>query len=206
MAEPEQVDQKLYDDVFSELSTFESYDGQDEAMGDALHDLTRRVTDLLSRSAAEPPSEQEQERVRVELTPDDLDGGFVAECVSLPGCVSQGDTVPEALVNIADAYAAIEVARLKRQVGEEVNRRDAAEEWADKLAHAIAGPDEIGEHSNTNSPWANALAIAEARGVAAGPQATPQAPTLAERIATKQDEIEELGFVLDPDYNQDNQP
>lgn len=66
------------------------------------------------------------------------------------------------------------VADLERQLGEEVDRRDAAEEWADKLAHAIAGAEDIGEHSNVNSPWANALAIAEARGVAAGPQAIPE--------------------------------
>lgn len=63
-----------------------------------------------------------------------------------------------------------EIARLERQLGEEVDRRDAAEEWADKLAHAIAGTDVIGEHSNVNSPWANALAIAESRGVAAEPK------------------------------------
>lgn len=46
--------QKLYDDVFTELSMFEGYDGQDEAMGDALHDLTER---LVALSAAEPPRE-----------------------------------------------------------------------------------------------------------------------------------------------------
>jgi len=39
----------------------------------------------------------------VTLTPDQEDGGFVAECPALPGCVSQGDTVSEALTNIQDA-------------------------------------------------------------------------------------------------------
>ena len=39
----------------------------------------------------------------VTLTPDKHDGGFVAECPALPGCVSQGDTVSEALANIQDA-------------------------------------------------------------------------------------------------------
>ena len=33
----------------------------------------------------------------------DEDGIFVAECPSLPGCVSQGKTRAEALVNIKDA-------------------------------------------------------------------------------------------------------
>jgi predicted RNase H-like HicB family nuclease len=33
----------------------------------------------------------------------DEDGVWVVECPAIPGCVSQGDTRPEALVNIADA-------------------------------------------------------------------------------------------------------
>ena len=37
------------------------------------------------------------------LEPDLEDGGFVAECPALPGCVSQGDSVTEALSMIADA-------------------------------------------------------------------------------------------------------
>lgn len=45
---------------------------------------------------------------------------------------------------------------------ETIDERDRAEEWADKLAHAIGG-EEIGEHSSTNCPWANALEIAESR-------------------------------------------
>src|SRR6266545_2418518 len=36
------------------------------------------------------------------LFPDD-DGGFVAECPVIPGCISQGDTREEALANIKDA-------------------------------------------------------------------------------------------------------
>lgn len=35
----------------------------------------------------------------------DEDGAFVAECTSLPGCVSQGGTREEALENIKDAIA-----------------------------------------------------------------------------------------------------
>jgi len=31
------------------------------------------------------------------------DGWYVAECSSLPGCISQGKTVPEALENIKEA-------------------------------------------------------------------------------------------------------
>lgn len=38
----------------------------------------------------------------VVLTPDE-DGGFVAECPLIPGCVSQGETREEALANICEA-------------------------------------------------------------------------------------------------------
>lgn len=37
------------------------------------------------------------------LTPELEDGGFVAECPVIPGCVSEGETVEEALNNITDA-------------------------------------------------------------------------------------------------------
>ncbi|MBI2807010.1 MAG: type II toxin-antitoxin system HicB family antitoxin [Planctomycetes bacterium] len=37
------------------------------------------------------------------LTPDMEDGGYVAECPTIPGCVSEGDTVEEALTNIKGA-------------------------------------------------------------------------------------------------------
>ena len=42
-------------------------------------------------------------RVLIEV---DEDGVFIATCPSLPGCVSQGNTRAEALVNIRDAMAA----------------------------------------------------------------------------------------------------
>ncbi|TMQ32844.1 MAG: type II toxin-antitoxin system HicB family antitoxin [Planctomycetota bacterium] len=37
------------------------------------------------------------------LTPDKEDGGFAAECPAIPGCISEGDTVEEALGNIKEA-------------------------------------------------------------------------------------------------------
>jgi len=42
-------------------------------------------------------------RFTVLLTPDPEDGGFVAECPAIPGCVSEGETVEEALSNIKGA-------------------------------------------------------------------------------------------------------
>jgi len=42
-------------------------------------------------------------RYPVILTPDLEDGGFVAECPAIPGCISEGDTVEQAIANIRDA-------------------------------------------------------------------------------------------------------
>ena len=41
-------------------------------------------------------------KFRVVIEPDE-DGIFVAECPSLPGCISQGQTRAEAVANIQDA-------------------------------------------------------------------------------------------------------
>jgi predicted RNase H-like HicB family nuclease len=41
-------------------------------------------------------------KFRIIIEPDE-DGVFVAECPNLPGCVSQGATRQEAIVNIQDA-------------------------------------------------------------------------------------------------------
>lgn len=49
--------------------------------------------------------------IRVE--PDELDGGFVAECLELPGCMSQGETEQEALSNIVEAMTAVLEIRLQ---------------------------------------------------------------------------------------------
>lgn len=47
-----------------------------------------------------------------------------------------------------------------KEITEVIKERDQCEAWADKLSHAIGGTG-IGEHSNINNPWANALEIAE---------------------------------------------
>lgn len=41
-------------------------------------------------------------KFRVTIEPDE-DGVFIAECPTLPGCVSQGNTRDEAMTNIRDA-------------------------------------------------------------------------------------------------------
>ena len=42
-------------------------------------------------------------RYPVVIRPDLEDGGFVVECPAIPGCVSEGATIDEALANIGDA-------------------------------------------------------------------------------------------------------
>lgn len=44
----------------------------------------------------------------------DEDGVWVAECPSIPGCVSQGETRAEALANIREAIAACLEVRAER--------------------------------------------------------------------------------------------
>ena len=51
-----------------------------------------------------PHWHHEPMRYRVIIEPDE-DGVFVAECPTLPGCISQGNTREEAIANIRDAIA-----------------------------------------------------------------------------------------------------
>ena len=44
----------------------------------------------------------------------DEDGVWVAECPSIPGCVSQGETKEEALANVSEAIAACLEVRAER--------------------------------------------------------------------------------------------
>lgn len=58
----------------------------------------------------------------------------------------------EDVEELLDALDAIE-----RALHEEVGNRERAEAVANRLAYAIAPPEVIGEHSNLNDPWANAV-------------------------------------------------
>jgi predicted RNase H-like HicB family nuclease len=43
----------------------------------------------------------------------DKDGKYVAECTDLPGCLSEGDTMEEAVENISEAIIGCLKSRLK---------------------------------------------------------------------------------------------
>jgi predicted RNase H-like HicB family nuclease len=44
-------------------------------------------------------------RIAFVVQKDELDGGYIAECTDLPGCISQGETEEEAAANLANAVA-----------------------------------------------------------------------------------------------------
>ena len=46
-------------------------------------------------------------KLKVVLRQDEEDGGYVATCPALPGCVSQGETRAEALANIREAIQGV---------------------------------------------------------------------------------------------------
>ena len=49
----------------------------------------------------------------------------------------------------------------EQRVIELIDERDDAEDWADRLAAALAPADVRGEHSSANNPWQNALDYAD---------------------------------------------
>jgi hypothetical protein len=63
-----------------------------------------------------------------------------------------------------------------------IDERDRAEEWADKLAAAIAPPEVLGEHTSGNNPWANALEHANRKTPAASESAGDQTARIAASI------------------------
>lgn len=73
-----------------------------------------------SERRVEPPRYAARFEITALVTEDDLDGGWVAECLDLPGCVSQGDTEEEALENLTDAIGGVISARVNMQLREKL--------------------------------------------------------------------------------------
>ena len=51
----------------------------------------------------------------IDVRPDELDGGFVAEVISMPGVMSEGETREEAIDNVIEAWAEVVATRLAQQ-------------------------------------------------------------------------------------------
>lgn len=79
------------------------------AAGGALRRLSAR---MVSEDQAELTGTLE---LSIAIEADALDGGFVATCLELPGCMSQGETREEALHNAVDAIGGVLEARLEDQ-------------------------------------------------------------------------------------------
>jgi predicted RNase H-like HicB family nuclease len=71
------------------------------ALGEVVEEVRGKVTELTAKR--EYKVTVGSKTYRVELQPDLEDGGYVVDCSALPGCMSQGDTVEEALSMIRDA-------------------------------------------------------------------------------------------------------
>lgn len=62
----------------------------------------------------------------VSVEPDEIDGGFVAECLDVPGAMSQGETEEEALENLIDAVQGVVAVKMEehfRTIDFEVSSR-----------------------------------------------------------------------------------
>lgn len=78
----------------------------------------RRAFRMFERERRDEPPYEAKWVFTVRLEADELDGGYIAEVIELPGCVSQGDTEREALENVVDAIGSVLTARMHAQVDE----------------------------------------------------------------------------------------
>lgn len=88
------------------------------------------------------------------LTPDELAELRESMAEGWCPCKTADDMASRMLAHI-DAQAA-EIRRAEADALVDIDQRDRAELWADRLAGAVGGIDLIGEHSNANCPWENA--------------------------------------------------
>jgi predicted RNase H-like HicB family nuclease len=68
----------------------------------------------------EPPTESHigTWKLEVSVIPDEIDGGFIAECANIPGAVSQGETEEEAVEGLIDAVQGIVAAKMQENFRE----------------------------------------------------------------------------------------
>jgi predicted RNase H-like HicB family nuclease len=71
------------------------------------------------------------------LERDEVDGGWIAECVDLPGCMSQGETEEEALENLSDAIGGVLAVRVQDRLLKDLQRDSTTEA---RHIHAISVP------------------------------------------------------------------
>lgn len=79
------------------------------------HRVLAAIRRIFRRFESERSDDHSMWMLTVRVREDSLDGGWVAECIDLPGCFSQGETKEEALYNLSDAIAGIVSLRLEQQ-------------------------------------------------------------------------------------------
>jgi predicted RNase H-like HicB family nuclease len=86
----------------------------------------RRLSKVMRHyKAVNAPVRSAHLTVRVQRDP--LDGGWVAEVIQLPGCMSQGETREEAVENVMEAFREILVAQAMNDLEESSNRTHRAD-------------------------------------------------------------------------------
>ncbi|MGB7684471.1 MAG: type II toxin-antitoxin system HicB family antitoxin [Solirubrobacterales bacterium] len=85
---------------------------------------------------------------KVSLVEDEVDGGYVVECLNLPGCMSQGETIEEAVDNIGEAIAGVLAARLERNL----RAQEAVSEAGPHQARELTVPLQLGRSGRDHVP------------------------------------------------------
>lgn len=92
---------------------------------DAIRKTVARGTRGHARWNPEERAVDAEIEIRLSVTADELDGGFVVECLNLPGCMSQGETVEEAIENMGEALFGVLAARFERDLREQEKEIEA---------------------------------------------------------------------------------
>jgi predicted RNase H-like HicB family nuclease len=99
--------------------------------------FVQKLEDALFRRDSGKASGAAMTKFTVQLRRDELDGGWIAECVDLPGCVSDGDTVDEALQHLMEAITGVLSVRLQQHA------RQVTCELVEYEHQAQAGPRKV---------------------------------------------------------------
>lgn len=93
---------------------------------DAIRKTVSRGTRGDARWNVEEQAVDAEIEIRLTVTADEIDGGYVVECLNLPGCMSQGETVEEAVENIGEALFGVLAARFERDLREQEREIETA--------------------------------------------------------------------------------
>lgn len=130
----------------------------DDVQEGAARILRERLRESVAKAVPVPSRPEDIARLRdaaIDLMLDSLDAH---------GKVLNLTLQADSLRTEVDGALVEEKARADKAVADledEIAIRDDYHEWANRLAAAIAGGHDIGEHSSTNNPWRNAIDRAE---------------------------------------------